>query len=121
MALWGGRFSQESSALFKLFNDSLPVDFRLIEQDIIGSIAWASAITQVGILTEQECSDLHQALNELLGETIDNPQLIIASGRNGPAELPPARHHSLRHPRTLHHVLRPVDSQSYRTSGLRRQ
>ena len=80
MALWGGRFSQESSALFKLFNDSLPVDFRLIEQDIIGSIAWASAITQVGILTEQECSDLHQALNELLGETIDNPQLIIASG-----------------------------------------
>ncbi|MDR8526078.1 argininosuccinate lyase [Shewanella fidelis] len=80
MALWGGRFSQESSALFKLFNDSLPVDFRLIEQDIIGSIAWASAITQVGILTEQECSDLHQALNELLGETIDNPQQIIASG-----------------------------------------
>ncbi|MCL1052001.1 argininosuccinate lyase [Shewanella abyssi] len=80
MALWGGRFSQESSALFKLFNDSLPVDFRLIEQDIQGSIAWASAITQVGVLTTDECTKLHVALNELLGETLDNPQLIIASG-----------------------------------------
>ncbi|MGS0726426.1 lyase family protein, partial [Shewanella sp. 0m-11] len=80
MALWGGRFSQESSALFKLFNDSLPVDFRLIEQDIVGSIAWAGAITQVGILTELECAELQQALNELLAETIDNPQLIITSG-----------------------------------------
>ncbi|QQX80102.1 argininosuccinate lyase [Shewanella sp. KX20019] len=80
MALWGGRFSQESSALFKLFNDSLPVDFRLIEQDVQGSIAWASAITQVGILTADECTQLHAALNELLLETSDNPQLIIASG-----------------------------------------
>ncbi len=80
MALWGGRFSQESSALFKLFNDSLPVDFRLIEQDIVGSIAWASAITQVGILTETECTELHQALNELLAETQESPELIIASG-----------------------------------------
>lgn len=80
MALWGGRFSQESSALFKLFNDSLPVDYRLIEQDIVGSIAWASAITQVGVLTTDECTQLHAALNELLAETSENPELIIASG-----------------------------------------
>ncbi len=80
MALWGGRFSQESSALFKLFNDSLPVDYRLIEQDIVGSIAWASAITQVGVLTTDECTQLHAALNELLAETSENPEMIIASG-----------------------------------------
>ncbi|WP_076541998.1 argininosuccinate lyase [Shewanella sp. UCD-KL21] len=80
MALWGGRFSQESSALFKLFNDSLPVDYRLIEEDIIGSIAWASAITSVGILTQAECEQLHGALNELLTEVADKPELIIASG-----------------------------------------
>ncbi|MDO6620026.1 MULTISPECIES: argininosuccinate lyase [unclassified Shewanella] len=80
MALWGGRFSQESSALFKLFNDSLPVDYRLIEEDIIGSIAWASAITSVGILTQAECEQLHGALNELLSEVADKPELIIASG-----------------------------------------
>lgn len=80
MALWGGRFSQESSALFKLFNDSLPVDYRLIEEDIVGSIAWASAITSVGILTQQECEQLHGALNELLAEVADKPEAIIASG-----------------------------------------
>ncbi|OBT04795.1 argininosuccinate lyase [Shewanella sp. UCD-FRSSP16_17] len=80
MALWGGRFSQESSALFKLFNDSLPVDYRLIEEDIVGSIAWASAITSVGILTQQECEQLHGALNELLVEVADKPEAIIASG-----------------------------------------
>ncbi|WP_028774581.1 argininosuccinate lyase [Shewanella waksmanii] len=80
MALWGGRFSQESSALFKLFNDSLPVDYRLIEQDIVGSIAWADAITQVGVLTQQECTELQTALKELLTEVADKPELIIASG-----------------------------------------
>ena len=80
MALWGGRFCQESSALFKLFNDSLPVDYRLIEEDIVGSIAWATAITSVGILTQQECEQLHGALNELLAEVADKPEAIIASG-----------------------------------------
>ncbi|WP_299494733.1 argininosuccinate lyase [uncultured Shewanella sp.] len=79
MALWGGRFSQESSALFKLFNDSLPVDYRLIEQDIVGSIAWARAIHQVGVITSQECEQLQGALNELLEEVADKPELILQS------------------------------------------
>lgn len=80
MALWGGRFSQESSALFKLFNDSLPVDYRLIEEDIVGSIAWADAIASVGILTDVECIELKSALNQLLDEVSDKPELILASG-----------------------------------------
>ncbi|MXR70671.1 argininosuccinate lyase [Shewanella sp. JBTF-M18] len=80
MALWGGRFSQESSALFKLFNDSLPVDYRLVEEDIVGSIAWADAITGVGILTQEECQSLKQALQELLAEVKEQPESIQASG-----------------------------------------
>ncbi|WP_076412440.1 argininosuccinate lyase [Shewanella sp. UCD-KL12] len=80
MALWGGRFSQESSALFKLFNDSLPVDYRLVEQDIVGSIAWADAITQVGVLTQDECTRLQLALKELLAKVEGKPELIISSG-----------------------------------------
>ena len=40
MALWGGRFSQAADQRFKHFNDSLRFDYRLAEQDIIGSIAW---------------------------------------------------------------------------------
>ncbi len=80
MALWGGRFQGETSALFKLFNDSLPVDYRLFEQDVVGSIAWADAIASVGIITATECSDLKKALNELLVEVQGDPAIILASG-----------------------------------------
>lgn len=80
MALWGGRFTQESSALFKLFNDSLPVDFRLLEQDVVGSIAWADAIHQVGVLSSDECTKLKAALQEVLDDVADDPKQIVATG-----------------------------------------
>ena len=80
MALWGGRFTQESSALFKLFNDSLPVDFRLLEQDVVGSIAWADAIHQVGVLSSDECTQLKAALQEVLDDVADDPKQIVATG-----------------------------------------
>jgi argininosuccinate lyase len=80
MALWGGRFQGETSALFKLFNDSLPVDYRLFEQDVVGSIAWADAIASVGVINAQECAELKAALNELLAEVGDDPQVIISTG-----------------------------------------
>lgn len=80
MALWGGRFQGETSALFKLFNDSLPVDYRLFEQDVVGSIAWADAIASVGIITATECRDLKKALNDLLVEVNGDPAIILASG-----------------------------------------
>ena len=37
--LWGGRFTKETDALVKRFNDSLPFDRRLYRQDIQGSMA----------------------------------------------------------------------------------
>ena len=37
MALWGGRFKGQPSLQFKKFNDSLPVDYRMAVQDIVGS------------------------------------------------------------------------------------
>ncbi|QSX37517.1 argininosuccinate lyase [Shewanella sedimentimangrovi] len=80
MALWGGRFQGPSSALFQLFNDSLPVDYRLFQQDVEGSIAWADAIASVGILSADECQRLKQALNELLTEVGEDGNAIIASG-----------------------------------------
>ncbi|MGK0410487.1 MAG: argininosuccinate lyase, partial [Shewanella psychromarinicola] len=80
MALWGGRFQGETSTLFKLFNDSLPVDYRLFEQDVVGSIAWVDAIASVGIITAKECLDLKVALNELLVEVGNDPQAIISNG-----------------------------------------
>lgn len=79
MALWGGRFSQAADQRFKLFNDSLRFDYRLAEQDIIGSVAWSKSLVTVGVLTVDEQKRLEQALNELLTEVQADPDAILAS------------------------------------------
>ncbi|SHH99067.1 argininosuccinate lyase [Ferrimonas marina] len=78
MALWGGRFSGAADSRFKLFNDSLPVDYRLVQQDITGSIAWAGALKQVGVLDELEHGSLVLALHELSEQVCD--EQILLSG-----------------------------------------
>ncbi|EMF0919658.1 MULTISPECIES: argininosuccinate lyase [Providencia] len=79
MALWGGRFSQEADQRFKQFNDSLRFDYRLAQQDIIGSVAWSKALVTVGVLSEAEQQSLEQALNALLKEVQDDPERILQS------------------------------------------
>lgn len=79
MALWGGRFKEKASLQFKKFNDSLPVDYRMAVQDIVGSIAWAEAIHQVGVLNDDELSRLQSALIELKESVEENPKQILLS------------------------------------------
>lgn len=79
MALWGGRFKGQPSLQFKKFNDSLPVDYRMAVQDIVGSIAWAGAIHSVGIINETELTELTAALDELKASVEENPQQILGS------------------------------------------
>jgi argininosuccinate lyase/amino-acid N-acetyltransferase len=79
MALWGGRFKGQPSLQFKKFNDSLPVDYRMAVQDIVGSIAWAGAIHSVGIINDHELTELTAALNELKLSVEENPQQILGS------------------------------------------
>lgn len=79
MALWGGRFQGQPSLQFKKFNDSLPVDYRMAVQDIVGSIAWAGAIHSVGIINDTELTELTGALNELKASVEENPQQILGS------------------------------------------
>lgn len=79
MALWGGRFKEKASLQFKKFNDSLPVDYRMAVQDIVGSIAWAQAIHEVGVLNDDELERLTAALLELKASVEENPQQILAS------------------------------------------
>lgn len=79
MALWGGRFTQAADQRFKQFNDSLRFDYRLAEQDIVGSVAWSKALVTVGVLTADEQRQLEEALNVLLEEVRANPQQILQS------------------------------------------
>ena len=79
MALWGGRFTQAADQRFKQFNDSLRFDYRLAEQDIVGSVAWSKALVTVGVLTADEQQQLEEALNNLLEEVRLDPEQILQS------------------------------------------
>ncbi|RGP85781.1 argininosuccinate lyase [Vibrio cholerae] len=79
MALWGGRFTQAADSRFKSFNDSLRFDYRLAEQDIVGSIAWSKALVSVNVLSVQEQQQLEQALNHLLQSVQQDPEQILTS------------------------------------------
>lgn len=79
-ALWGGRFSQGADQRFKQFNDSLRFDYRLAEQDIDGSLAWAQALVWVGVLTPAEQQRLDSALRTLKARVQADPEQILASG-----------------------------------------
>lgn len=81
MALWGGRFAGAADQRFKVFNDSLPVDYRLVQQDITGSIAWAGALLQVGVLNELEHGSLVKALHEL-SESVTDEQILTSGAED---------------------------------------
>ncbi len=79
MALWGGRFKEKANLQFKKFNDSLPVDHRMAVQDIVGSIAWAEALTTVNVLSQDEFLRLKSALLTLQTSVENDPQQILNS------------------------------------------
>lgn len=67
-AMWGGRFEGGPDPLFRAVNDSLPVDWRLVEEDIAGSFAWSRAIEKAGILTADEGRRVREGLATVLEE-----------------------------------------------------
>ncbi|HXK00371.1 MAG TPA: argininosuccinate lyase [Buchnera sp. (in: enterobacteria)] len=79
MALWGGRFTQLPNQYFKKFNNSLCVDYRLVKEDILGSIAWSKSLMMVNVLTSKEQKILENALMLLLKEIQDNPKKMLSS------------------------------------------
>ncbi len=64
--LWGGRFTKETDALVKRFNDSLPFDRRLYRQDIQGSMAHAAMLGKQGILSDGEVEQIVGGLGSIL-------------------------------------------------------
>ena len=80
MALWGGRFTEGPDQRFKDYNDSLKFDYRMALEDIEGSICWAEAICEAGVLSAQECEDLKKALQELHAEISPDIHAIASAG-----------------------------------------
>lgn len=66
--LWGGRFSEGPSEALSRFNDSYRFDRELLADDVEGSIAWAGALEDAGVLTGRERKRLVAALREVARE-----------------------------------------------------
>ena len=66
--LWGGRFSGTTDALMRQFQDSIYFDIRMWEADIDGSITYAKALSQAGIISAEEADILQNGLNEVRAE-----------------------------------------------------
>lgn len=68
MTLWSGRFSTKLNEQAWALNTSLPFDKRLALQDVRGSIAWAGALQQAGILNHEEHEQIVNGLNAIAEE-----------------------------------------------------
>ncbi len=66
--LWGGRFSGETDALMRQFQDSIRFDIRLWPDDITGSLAWARALARAGVLTQAEAGAIQAGLEQVRAE-----------------------------------------------------
>lgn len=79
MTLWGGRFSQKLNDLAWALNASLPVDQRMALQDVDGSIAWAAAIHNAGILSDEEHASISNGLDTVRKEFASGEFIFLPS------------------------------------------
>jgi argininosuccinate lyase len=63
--LWSGRFEGAPDAALFEFGASFRFDRRLFEDDVTGSIAWASALEAAGVLSRDEAASITLALEEI--------------------------------------------------------
>ncbi len=74
-SLWGGRFQEPTDAFVERFTASVQFDRRLYTQDIRGSIAHASMLAKVGVITDDESQKIITGLkaisDDISNETFD--------------------------------------------------
>lgn len=71
MKLWGGRFSKATDKKVDDFNSSISFDARMYKQDILGSIAHATMLGKVGIISDEESALIVKNLKEILKDIED--------------------------------------------------
>lgn len=71
LALWGGRFRSGPSPALARLSLSTHFDWRLAGDDIAGSRAHARALATVGLLSDQQLSEMLAALDALESDVLD--------------------------------------------------
>ena len=72
LKLWGGRFTGQTDPLMNLYNASLPYDQKMYNADLDNSKYYTEGLLKVGLLTEQELSEIHRGLEIIRGEWASN-------------------------------------------------
>lgn len=67
---WGGRFSEATDTFVERFTASVDFDKRLYHHDINGSIAHATMLAKVGVLTDAERDQIITGLEEIRAEIV---------------------------------------------------
>ena len=68
MPMWAGRFSKEIDERVNDFNSSVKFDARMYKQDIKGSIAHATMLSEQGIINKSDSEKIIDGLNQILSD-----------------------------------------------------
>ena len=66
MALWGGRFSEDTGKIVQDFTESISYDRRLYKHDIMGSKAHAAMLGAAGIIPQESAHAIREQLDKIL-------------------------------------------------------
>jgi argininosuccinate lyase len=77
--LWSGRFESAPDADVFAYGKSLPVDKRLVEDDITGSAAWAQALEKAGVLSKADATSILEGLDEIRAAVRADPAIIAGA------------------------------------------
>src|SRR5438105_5978122 len=74
--LWSGRFDTPPDAAALEFGASFAFDRRLFEDDVTGSVAWARALADAGVLSRDEVVQIEEALEDILQQGRARPTFV---------------------------------------------
>ena len=71
MALWDGRFDSQPAVEMQHFGESIGVDLMMWREDIQGSLAHATMLSEVGLITKEELDLITEGLGQVADELND--------------------------------------------------
>ena len=74
--LWGGRFSKSTDEMINDFQASIDFDKRMYAEDIAGSIAHATMLAKVGIISEADRDAIIAGLKDIYVEEFGDREFI---------------------------------------------
>lgn len=74
--LWSGRFSAEPDREVFDFGASFRFDRRLLDDDIEGSLAWAAALADAGVVSADDAARLGEALEAIRQAARERPESV---------------------------------------------